>query len=182
MYQDKAIIGADSLIVYGDDRKKTNLKNFSKIRSFRNFCVGFSGNCTIHSIIKEMSDDPNYIEQGYLAMRSYKDALKFAKDVEHKLEDLPTSAEDEEGKEEPFGELLILTKQSIFYIDSYFFVSEYDRYMCIGSGEAIATGAMEALYKRLNNKDDLKHIVHESLDITCMLSTNCGGPVEVIEL
>lgn len=87
--------------------------------------------------------------------------------------------ETQEDKEQPVEssqlDALIVGPTGIFEFESYRSVSEYARYWAIGSGKALALGAMHAVYERLA---DPLEIVRAGVEAACELDEGCRLPME----
>lgn len=182
----KTVIAADTLVIDRDNKCK--IKGFSKLVKFKHFVVGFAGSGSAFTALQNLSTDGNYCKRLYLKMQNIKDVKKFVKDFYLELKEiLDWSPGSSSGKEDEGAAvyLLIASSSGIWGADPYLCVVEYDTFACIGSGMDIATGAMSVLYPytELNTESDyLVRIVEKAIMITCDNSTQCGLPLDIMEI
>lgn len=176
MYEDVAYIGSDSLVVCGS-KKLTDLKNHSKIIKFDNFLVGYAGLASIRMAVLEVKNSPEYKRKSFLKMRSENDATKFATAVADKLdmilENNPIFKKDQDMET---GQLIILSKSGIYHIDELSGVVAHNNFCAIGSGQDFSFGAYEVLKKYLN-KDNVEETLKECINVSCIHSNLCEGPI-----
>ncbi len=75
--------------------------------------------------------------------------------------------------------LLVATSENIFQVDRERGVDEFERLWAIGSGSAVALGALEVIYDKI---DDLNDIATESLWAACKYDLHSNESYQVVPI
>lgn len=183
----KVVIGSDSAITMGESQKLISLKGNYKLVQFNGFVVGICGIGPLQEVLEQIKEQNKKLKKSIINDRS--DAGEFGKVVfkllKKELECSPLYEKFEKHFSESIDDLLIATRNKIFLVCTDLTVYEFDKFMATGIGDALALGAMEALYP--NSKDpiaseDLLTIMCRVLDITCIHNIACSPPFHIIEV
>lgn len=179
-----AVIGADTQVVR-NDRVGRTAQNFQKLVEFDHFICAFAGLGKVMTVVEEMARDSSYIKKAkpYLKLKNQHEVLAFTRDVWQLLNDQVENAFSTYPEEAKVAELLILTKSTIYRVDSFDEISMSDTFDSIGSGQDVAYGAMSVLYDHVDQGlVDLSKAVKKALGVACAACISCGEPVVVREL
>lgn len=169
----KVVIGGDSLLTTGSDKKS----GVRKITKFPGCYVGFAGMYAIRHSLDNLARDLDYCYD--FKMECEEDARLFAKRVFAELrEDLG----DEDLKEDvEETALLICTSTKIFEVDSMTTCVEHEYYTSIGSGARPAKAVLEVLSKHYP-LTPLRDCCIIALETASELDLMCSGPYFVYEV
>lgn len=112
-----------------------------------------------------------------MKMRNILDAAEFTKDIINQLIDYPYERDDVKTL---ISELVIVTPTKLFEADSEGVVQEYQDFTAIGSGSAYVLGALDILYPKLKQDDEVVPLLYRCLETACNFSSSCGKPFEVL--
>ena len=168
----QVVIGADSLITTGSDKKS----GVRKITKFPGCYVGFAGMYAIRHALDNLAKDKDFLS-------SFKmDCIEDARDLARRVfEDLETDVGEKAREDINETALLVATPTNIFEIDSDITCIEHESYTAIGSGARPA----KAVFEVLNNHFPLtptRECVIIALDTAVSLDLLCGGPYYVYEV
>lgn len=176
--QYETIIAAESMITEGATR--SHLVNNEKVLCFPQFIVGFSGLCTVQTVLIEMLEDKKFLKNKFMKMETISDAAKFAREVYKELYDRISHLNDDSSQS--VGHLLIATSGKMYIADRWSFISEYEDYCFIGCGEDFVAGVVQSNYKKLGSKNDIIKLANKALEHVSQRSAACGGKIYIYDL
>lgn len=144
-----------------------------KLSKFPNFVVGSAGPTMTDTLLNTLRG----CKEPFMKMNTIQDAFAFYK----ALFELWSELELDTSKE---VEILVATKSKIFLITEGS-VDEIEESICIGSGQELALGALNALIRTSDDYDlgmSTKEIVELAIDATSESSLYCGKGMDVYEL
>ncbi|MBL4786823.1 MAG: hypothetical protein JKY49_15530 [Cohaesibacteraceae bacterium] len=168
----KTIIGCDTKCSDGNllvpPPEKVNALKFHRIG---NAYMGHVGSTAFHTVLDFVTNEYADIFDFTDRMTTYKTMLKL-----HKIMCdtclINTYGEDFEGS----GlNVVIATPEKIFHVEPDRGVDEFSRFWAVGSGSVAALGALDALYDRI---DDIEELLREVLTIACKYDLHSNGPIE----
>ncbi len=174
---DTAVIGADTLGTYGDQRESADfVKNASKLIRVDHSWLAVTGHAAMDMALRNIFQETS-------CRRSFKDVndiYKTSLQLHAMLKDHYFLRLDEEGGEDAFESmqvsLLIANAHGIFGVCSKRTVLEYTKFYAFGSGEQYALGAMHAVY---DHEADPEQIARRGLEAAVTFDTGSGVPIEV---
>jgi len=174
---DTAVIGADTLGTYGDQRESAAfIKNASKLISVDDTWLAATGHAAMDMALRNI-----FIETR--CRRSFKDVndiYKTSLQLHVMLKENYFLKLDSDSSEDTFESmqvsLLIANTQGIFGVCSKRTVLEYTKFYAFGSGEQYALGAMHAVYDR---ETDPEQIARAGLEASIAFDTGTGAPIEL---
>ena len=174
---DTAVIGADTLGTYGDQRESADfVKNASKLIRVDHSWLAVTGHAAMDMALRNIFQETS-------CRRSFKhvnDIYKTSLQLHAMLNDHYFLRLDEEGGEDTFESmqvsLLIANAHGIFGVCSKRTVLEYTKFYAFGSGEQYALGAMHAVY---DHEADPEQIARRGLEAAVTFDTGSGVPIEV---
>ncbi len=171
----KICIGADSLISYGDEARKYENTNHSKLIQTSQGFFAFAGDAAIQSaftlfLTKAKFKYPKDIKKSLFVL--FSQFLKFLEaecgfDGKNNDSDFKLTAG-----------FLFANKNGIWHVDAQRFVSEVNTFFALGSGREYALGAAYSNYDTLS----VREIVEKSLLASCNFDLYSAEPLEIIEL
>lgn len=172
----KAVIGADTLGTYGDQRESAEyIKNASKLIRIDDTWLAVSGHAALDMVMRNLFKN----SKSRRSFNGVDEILSTALAVHAALKDryfLNPEDEDSDSFESSHMNVLIANSHGIFGLCARRTVFEYTKFYAFGSGEQYALGAMRAVYDRL---DDAEEIARVGLDAAIAFDTGTGGPVEI---
>ena len=172
------VIAADSLFSAGDF--KLNAKDTCKLIQFPNFVVGFSGICTVQTLLKNLVKNKTLRKQKFMEMKNVFHANRFARKVFNDLDAILVESGEEHQVRQLVGELLFVTDKRIFRVDKYGFVSEFEEFTSIGCAYELTTGTLATMYAHVSTPEELKDLAEKSIEVACQYSLSCGPPITVL--
>lgn len=172
-FNGQVVIGCDSLVTTGQSKSYA-----FKLVKFGKIWVGASGIYTTQNTLKQMSESKKYVEK--LKMKTLTNAREFAKDVFEQLREDFHYTDNESLLSN--NTLLIATPTKIFTVDPYLAAFEIEDFVAIGCGGDIAMAALNPLYRRLTDPQNLSIIVEEALEVACQYNSGCGGKLIIHEV
>jgi len=172
--QNKCVIAADGLTTYGSICSQPgNRVNNSKLIQAGNCYFGLVGWAAIQTIFEDLA--LKYDDLFHLKSRQqlFQSALKIHKILEEDYF-IETNEEDDQPVDSSQFSGLFITENSIFDVDSYREVNEYEKFWAIGSGKQFALGSLESTYERL---EDPIEIAKEAIRVACLYNDDCGFPI-----
>ncbi|MEZ4322319.1 MAG: MFS transporter [Myxococcota bacterium] len=173
----RAAIAADTLYSLGNLRiKHAYTPARSKLLAIPHGWMGLVGSSThplvMGSLVRHHADLLDF---------SSEDAIfESLLDLQEVLTESYYVRPDEDDDDQPYDSNhlmgLICNAWGIFGVSSYREVAEYDRFWATGGGDAVALGAMFAVYDRL---DDVAEIARIGAEAACEFDDSCGLPVHV---
>lgn len=165
-FDDKIMIGCDSLVTSGDLRDKP--ANFCKLFEFGpNIIIGFAGiNCMYH-ILKKKQKSKTKLKVPKTADDAYNLCKPLFKEYKKTIDEALADDKD-------VAELLIITNKSIFSCTEHS-AEEHFKFKTIGSGSDYALGALHVSYPS-------PKCLLDSLKATCYYSASCGGDLVIKEI
>ncbi|MEM7699915.1 MAG: hypothetical protein AAF236_16080 [Verrucomicrobiota bacterium] len=88
---------------------------------------------------------------------------------------LETKEDDEQPVSSSQLTALVVTPDSIFEIESYRAVFQYNKYWAVGAGDRFALGALHALYDTV---DDAEELARRAVAAACYFHNSCELPVD----
>ncbi len=172
-----AVIGADTLGTYGDQRESaTFIKNASKLICVDNTWLAATGHAAMDMALRNIFAETS-------CRRSFKDVndiYKTSLQLHGILKDNYFLRQDGDNSEDAFESmqvsLLIANANGIFGVCSKRTVLEYTKFYAFGSGEQYALGAMHAVYDR---EEDPEQIARAGLEASIAFDTGTGAPIEI---
>ena len=159
VYEDRITIASDSIVVYEDTQRKSDMGNdeFCKLTRINGMIIGSVGTC-----------EEGMLFQLYCSTRKPKsptvdDVMAFVVEFaqwKKKMTELSYSLDNKH---------ILIFNKTAFYIER-FFVDCIRDYRAIGAGKDFA---LSALY--------LGHTVREAVEAACELSIYCERPINLIE-
>ena len=172
--QNKTVIASDGLSTLGSMKiHADNCMNGSKLVKAKNCVLGIAGWTAIHDIIEHLV----FKKPELLDFQSKNELFEKALQLHNELVEnyfINTSEEDDQPVDSSQMHFLVATKDSLFEVESYRAVVEYKKFFAIGSGNRFALGALQALYDRLDNPED---IAKAGIESACYFSDSCGLPI-----
>ncbi len=174
---DTAVIGADTLGTYGDQRESAAfVKNSSKLISVDATWLAVTGHAAMDMALRN-------IFQETACRRSFKgvnDIYKTSLQLHGILKDQYFLRLDGEAGDEAFESmqvsLLVANAYGIFGVCSKRTVLEYTKFYAFGSGEQYALGAMHAVY---DQDTDAEQVARAGLEAAITFDTGSGAPIEL---
>lgn len=174
---DTAVIGADTLGTYGDQRESAAfIKNASKLISVDDTWLAATGHAAMDMALRNI-----FVETR--CRRSFKDIndiYKTSLQLHVMLKENYFLKLDSDSGEDTFESmqvsLLIANAHGIFGVCSKRTVLEYTKFYAFGSGEQYALGAMHAVY---DGEADPEQIARAGLEASIAFDTGTGAPVEI---
>ncbi len=174
---DTAVIGADTLGTYGDQRESAAfVKNSSKLISVDATWLAVTGHAAMDMALRNIFQETS-------CRRSFKgvnDIYKTSLQLHGILKDQYFLKLDGEGGEEAFESmqvsLLVANAHGIFGVCSKRTVLEYTKFYAFGSGEQYALGAMHAVY---DQETDAEQVARAGLEAAITFDTGSGAPIEL---
>ncbi len=174
---DTAVIGADTLGTYGDQRESAAfVKNSSKLISVDGTWLAVTGHAAMDMALRNIFQETS-------CRRSFKgvnDIYKTSLQLHGILKDHYFLRLDGESGEEAFESmqvsLLIANAHGIFGVCSKRTVLEYTKFYAFGSGEQYALGAMHAVY---DQDTDAEQVARAGLEAAVTFDTGSGAPIEL---
>ena len=168
----KVVIGGDSLLTTGSDKKS----GVRKITKFPGCYVGFAGMYAIRHSLDNLARDEDFLST--FKMDCIEDARDLARKVFEELQD-ELGGEASEDIEDTA--LIICTSNKIFEVDSDITCVEHDDYTSIGSGARVAKAVIEVLNKHYP-LTPIRECVTIALDTASHLDLMCGAPYYIYEV
>ena len=174
---DTAVIGADTLGTYGDQRESADfVKNASKLIRVDHSWLAVTGHAAMDMALRNIFQETSCRR----SFRDVNDIYKTSLQLHAMLKDHYFLRLDEEGGEDTFESmqvsLLIANAHGIFGVCSRRTVLEYTKFYAFGSGEQYALGAMHAVY---DHEADPEQIARRGLEAAVTFDTGSGVPIEV---
>ena len=174
---DTAIIGADTLGTYGDQRESAAfIKNATKLMLVDGTWLAATGHAAMDMALRNIFAETS-------CRRSFKDVndiYKTSLQLHGMLKEDYFLKADSENGEDTFESmqvsLLIANPHGIFGVCSKRTVLEYTKFYAFGSGEQYALGAMHAIY---DQEDDPERIARAGLEASVAFDTGTGAPIEI---
>ncbi len=174
---DAAVIGADTLGTYGDQRESAEfVRNASKLILVDQTWLAVTGHAAMDMALRNIFQETS-------CRRSFKgvnDIYKTSLQLHSILKDHYFLRLDGDDSEEAFESmqvsLLIANAHGIFGVCSKRTVLEYTKFYAFGSGEQYALGAMQAVYDR---ETDPERIAHAGLEAAATFDVGSGAPFEL---
>lgn len=156
-YNNKIVIGSDSIIV-SDDESTMRIDKNGKLKKLKNdMILGITGCCSAETLFIDFLEDHipkrNTVD-GYIRLLA-----KFWKEIKEI---------DDEIEMDDFSAIIVY-KNKIFEIEN-FYVHEVRTYTAIGVGEAYALTAL-----------NLGMNIREAIKVTCKTTVWCSEPIKIIE-
>jgi len=171
----QVLIGSDSLFAQGWTR--TNAKDRSKLITFPNFIVGFSGICTIQRVLYDIRKDKKLVNKSIFKMRGEEDALEFGRlvfsEVKARLEEMGEQFNDS------VGNLVIATPTQLFDVDRFAFAMECEEYTTSGCVDDFLAGFIAARYDNVTDCHKLVDLMYDALNTAVDYSTGVHPPIVV---
>ncbi|MHB1566520.1 MAG: MFS transporter [Acidiferrobacter sp.] len=172
-----AVIGADTLGTYGDQRESAAfIRNASKLIPVDDTWLAATGHAAMDMALRNIFADTRCRR----SFRDVNDIYKTSLDLHATLKDgyfLKLDGEDhEEAFESMQVSLLIANSHGIFGVCSKRTVFEYSKFYAYGSGEQYALGAMHAVY---DSDADPEQIARAGLEAAVAFDTGSGAPLEL---
>ncbi|WP_298138936.1 hypothetical protein [Acidiferrobacter sp.] len=174
---DAAVIGADTLGTYGDQRESAEfVRNASKLILVDQTWLAVTGHAAMDMALRNIFQETS-------CRRSFKgvnDIYKTSLQLHSILKDHYFLRLDGDDSEEAFESmqvsLLIANAHGIFGVCSKRTVLEYTKFYAFGSGEQYALGAMQAVYDR---ETDPERIARAGLEAAATFDVGSGAPFEL---
>lgn len=174
---DTAVIGADTLGTYGDQRESAAfVKNSSKLIAVDATWLAVTGHAAMDMALRNIFQETS-------CRRSFKgvnDIYKTSLQLHGILKEHYFLKLDGETSEDAFESmqvsLLIANAHGIFGVCSKRTVLEYTKFYAFGSGEQYALGAMHAVY---DQDTDAERIARAGLEAAITFDTGSGAPIEL---
>ncbi|MHB8253260.1 MAG: hypothetical protein ACYDEV_06065 [Acidiferrobacter sp.] len=174
---DTAVIGADTLGTYGDQRESAAfIKNASKLISVDDTWLAATGHAAMDMALRNI-----FIETR--CRRSFKDVndiYKTSLQLHSMLKENYFLKLDDDSHEDTFESmqvsLLMANPYGIFGVCSKRTVLEYTKFYAFGSGEQYALGAMHAVY---DQEPDPEQVARAGLEAAIAFDTGTGAPIEL---
>lgn len=172
----QTVIASDGLSSVGSmNIKADNLVNSSKLVKLDSCVIGIAGWSALQDIIIHLSaKKPDFFE-----FKTREELFGKMLDMHDELTDkyyINTDEESDQPVDSSQIHMLIAGKNSIFEVESYRTVVEYNKFFAIGAGARFALGAMHALYDRLENPED---IAKAGVEAACYYSDSCDLPIYI---
>lgn len=168
----KVVIGGDSLLTTGSDKKS----GVRKITKFPGCYVGFAGMYAIRHSLDNLARDEDFLST--FKMDCIEDARDLARKVFEELQDELGGKASEDIEDTA---LIICTSSKIFEVDSDITCVEHDDYTSIGSGARVAKAVIEVLEKH-HPQTPIRDCVTIALETASQLDLMCGAPYYVYEV
>lgn len=171
----KIVIGADSLIVFGDERRTRADSLFSKLIPYSKGVFGFAGDAVIHNAFTYFltKTKPKIVGMNSIALfKLFSSFLKF-------LEDecgYKTDSTDSDFK--LTSSFIYADSKNIYHVDRQRFISNVERFFAVGSGREYAMGAAHINFATKSARD----VVTLSLEASAYFDVNTAHPFDIIEL
>ncbi len=173
---DTAVIGADTLGTYGDQRESAEfIKNASKLIRVEDTWLAVTGHAAMDMALRNI-----FLETR--CRRSFKnvnDIYKTSLELHAMLKDNYFLKLDGDGNDDAFesmqASLLVANAHGIFGVCSKRTVLEYSRFYAFGSGEQYALGAMHAVYEAHADPEEIARV---GLEASVTFDTGTGAPLE----
>jgi 20S proteasome alpha/beta subunit len=174
------VIAADSLFTRG--QSKVWSKDASKLIKFPHFVAGFSGLCSVQSVLYSFSQTKTFLRRPFMKMETPEHALEFAREayreLRYRLDDLDLWKDIWES----VGDLVIATETKIFLVDKYAFPTEADQFTSTGCVDDLIAGVVLSQYHKVNSREDLKELANACIEAACEHSIGCGPPVNLVSV
>ena len=177
---DRVTMAADTLTCFGDGEQAPSRNcTTRKILPMGDAFIGGTGWAVYDDIIDhwmqskdapDLTSKTNVFSYFLELWRSMRDGYPFVNDQAN-------------SKDTPFTDLdssfLIASQGGIFKVSSDLGVTEFKQYASIGSGSEYALGAIEALWDRVEDDDEL---VRAAVQSACRLDVHCGGETDIVHV
>lgn len=168
----KVVIGGDSLLTTGSDKKS----GVRKITKFPGCYVGFAGMYAIRHSLDNLARDEDFLST--FKMDCIEDARDLARKVFEVLEEEMENRDAKSDIDETA--LLIVTSKCIFEVDADITCIEHDDFSAIGSGSRAAKAVIKVLER--DNLTDAMETIRLAVQIATELDSFCGLPMYVYEV
>ncbi len=174
---DTAVIGADTLGTYGDQRESAAfVKNSSKLIGVDATWLAVTGHAAMDMALRNIFQETSCRRSFKGVNDIYKTSLQLHGILkEHYFLKLDGEAGDE-AFESMQVSLLIANAHGIFGVCSKRTVLEYTKFYAFGSGEQYALGAMHAVY---DQDTDAEQVARAGLEAAITFDTGSGAPIEL---
>lgn len=177
----QAVIGADTLITYGDQLEPAALiRNHSKLIRVGDTWLAVTGHAALDLVLRRLlrggepdnkQIDPAFgnVDQIFATFLAIHGRMKedfFLKPDEDKEDEF----------ESMYMNVLVANARGIFGVCSKRSVFEYNRFYAFGSGDQYALGAMQAVYASRDNAED---IALAGLEAAVTFDSNSAAPLEL---
>ena len=168
----KVVIGGDSLLTTGSDKKS----GVRKITKFPGCYVGFAGMYAIRHSLDNLARDEDFLST--FKMDCIEDARDLARKVFEVLEEEMENRDAKSDIDETA--LLIVTSKCIFEVDADITCIEHDDFSAIGSGSRAAKAVIKVLER--DTLTDAMETIRLAIQISTELDSFCGLPMYVYEV
>lgn len=168
----KVVIGGDSLLTTGSDKKS----GVRKITKFPGCYVGFAGMYAIRHSLDNLARDEDFLST--FKMDCIEDARDLARKVFEVLEEEMENRDAKSDIDETA--LLIVTSKCIFEVDADITCIEHDDFSAIGSGSRAAKAVFKVLER--DPLTDSMESCRIAITVATELDSFCGLPMYVYEV
>ena len=170
----QTVIACDGLSSVGSmNLHADNLINSSKLIELKNCVIGIAGWSALQDIVTHLSANKPELFEFDTREQLFSNTLQIHEELTDTYH-INTAEDSEQPVDSSQIHMLIANKDSIFEVESYRTVVQYDKYFAIGSGARFALGALHSLYDRL---EDPEEIARAAIEASCYYSDSCGLPI-----
>jgi len=150
---DQTVIACDglssvgSMIIHAD-----NLVNSSKLVKLKNCIIGIAGWSALQDIITHLSAKKPELFDFDTREQLFDKTLQIHEELTDTYH-INTTEDSDQPVDSSQVHMLLANKDSIFEVESYRTVVQYDKYFAIGSGAKFALGAIHSVYDRLEDPE-----------------------------
>jgi len=172
----QTVIACDGLSSVGSmNLHADNLVNSSKLVTLKDSVIGIAGWSALQDIITHLSAKKPQLFDFNTREELFDKTLQIHEELTETYH-INTSEESDQPVDSSQIHMLIVNKNSIFEVESYRTVIEYDKFFAIGSGARYALGAIHAVYDKLEDPED---IAKAGVEAACYYSDSCDLPIYI---
>jgi ATP-dependent protease HslVU (ClpYQ) peptidase subunit len=176
---DRTVLAADSLNVFGQERIPTDNAKATKVRRIGKALMAVTG----WSVYANILDD-FLAELKKPALGDEREIFSFFLDLWRELhERYPFVNDQPQHKDTPFGDLdasfLVANRSGIFKVSQDSSVCRFDKYYAIGSGAVYALGALYQIY---DQDADAAELARRAAETAIEFDIYCGGEIDLLEV
>lgn len=170
----QTVIASDGLSSVGSmNLHADNLVNSSKLVKLKNCVIGIAGWSALQDIVIHLSDKKPKLFDFETREQLFDKTLQIHEELTDTYH-INTTEDSEQPVDSSQIHMLIANKNSIFEVESYRTVVEYNKFFAIGSGARFALGAIHALYDRLEDPEEIARV---GVEAACYYSDSCDFPI-----